>query len=370
MGPIWVLSVHPYPYAPNLRFRLMQYERFLAGQGYLLQWRAFLSRRSYKRLYWEAHASPWYRVGPSAVGLLRQTLLALQARTHLLPAQGLVVLREATPLGCTAVERLWAARVPLLLDFDDAIWLPATSEANRAFAWLKNPKKLHTLLRLAKVVTVCNDFLADYARQYATDVRILPTTIDTELYRPRPKPPSDTVVIGWSGSLTTLAHFRIVEPALAILRKRYGARLRFRVIGAPHYQNPDLGIESLPWRPETEVADLSIIDIGLMPLPDDEWSRGKCALKALQYMALGIPPVVSPVGMNSQVVQEGVNGLLARTLEEWVDKLSYLIEHPEERERLGRQARYTVETHYAVQANAPKYLAAFQAAFGIPTFGS
>lgn len=364
--PIGLLTVYPPNRVPGLRFRIEQYVSWLREQGYELFFLSSFQPSELQEFYSPA-TSPLKKAFYLLRGIGRQVgYLRKYASTY----RGIYLFREATLLGWTYVERRWAARVPLLLDFDDAIWLPATSEANRAFAWLKNPKKLHTLLRLAKVVTVCNDFLADYARQYATDVRILPTTIDTELYRPRPKPPSDTVVIGWSGSLTTLAHFRIVEPALAILRKRYGTRLRFRVIGAPHYQNPDLGIESLPWRPETEVADLSIIDIGLMPLPDDEWSRGKCALKALQYMALGIPPVVSPVGMNSQVVQEGVNGLLARTLEEWVDKLSYLIEHPEERERLGRQARYTVETHYAVQANAPKYLAAFQAAFGIPTFGS
>jgi len=368
--PVWVLSVHPYPYAPNIRFRLSQYEHYLTQGGYPLKWWSFLSLSAYQRLYWTNQGGLAYRVAVGLQGLARQVGPALAASLGGAAARGVVILREALPIGMVLPERLWASRLPLLLDFDDAIWLPAVSEAHRAFAWLKNPKKLHTLLHLAKVVTVCNDFLAEYARQYASDVRIIPTTIDTDRYRPAPKPPSDTVVVGWSGSLTTLAHFRLVEPALAILRKKYGSRVRFRLLGAPHYQNPELGIESLPWRPETEVADLSTIDVGLMPLPDDEWSRGKCALKALQYMALGIPPVVSPVGMNRQVVQEGVNGLWARTVEEWVEKVSWLIERPEERQRLGAAARHTVEASYSVRVNAPKYLAAFQAAFGIPNFGS
>nr|BAL56536.1 glycosyl transferase family 1 [uncultured Bacteroidetes bacterium] len=364
MRTVWALSVHPYPYAPNLRFRLMQYESVLKEAGYNLRWGAFLSQQAYKRLYWQADAGIVYKACASLAGLARQGWAGLSAFTGLTHAQGVVVLREATPLGFTLVERLWAARLPMLLDFDDAIWLPAVSAANRPFAWLKNPRKLDTFLRLARVVTVCNDFLATYARQYAEEVHIIPTTIDTGAYQPRPKPPRDTVVIGWSGSLTTLEHFKRVEPALLLLKKKYGDRIRFKVIGAPHYHNSALGIQGLPWRAETEVAELQDMDIGLMPLPDDAWSRGKCALKALQYMALAIPPVVSPVGMNREVVQDGINGLWAATLEEWVDKLSYLIDNPDERARLGKAARHTVETTYSVHANAPRYLAAFQKAFG------
>ncbi|RMF50685.1 MAG: glycosyltransferase, partial [Bacteroidetes bacterium] len=326
-------------------------------EGYQLKFISFFSQKAYRAFY-RKETPFWRKASWIAQGTVRQLWQAWRGHAAY---RGVYLYREACLIGTAFPERLWAARLPLLLDFDDAIWLPAASEAHRAFAWLKNPQKLHTLLRLAKVVTVCNDFLAAYARQYASDVRIIPTTIDTDLYRPRPKPPSDTVVVGWSGSLTTLAHFRLVEPALAILRKRYGARVRFRLLGVPHYQNPSLGIESLPWRPETEVDDLTEIDIGLMPLPDEPWSRGKCALKALQYMALGIPPVVSPVGMNRQVVQEGVNGLWASTLDEWVEKVSWLIERPEERQRLGAAARHTVQAAYSVHANAPKYLAAFQA---------
>lgn len=364
--PIGLLTAYPPNQVPGLRYRIEQYLSWLREQGYDLSFLSFFRTAELQEFY-RPTTSPVKKAFYLARGIWRQVgHLRKYASTY----RGIYLYREATLLGWTYVERAWASRVPLLLDFDDAIWLPAVSEANRAFAWLKNPKKLHTLLRLARVVTVCNDFLADYARQFATDVRIIPTTLDTDLYTPCPKPPRDTVVIGWSGSLTTLAHFRLVERVLARLKRRYGERIRFKVIGAPTYASPDLGIQGLPWRADTEVEDLQDIDIGLMPLPEDEWSRGKCALKALQYMALGIPPVVSPVGMNRQVVQDGINGFLARSEEDWIDKLSFLIEHPEERQRLGTAARKTVEAHYSVRANAPKYLDAFQTAFGIPTFGS
>jgi glycosyltransferase involved in cell wall biosynthesis len=300
------------------------------------------------------------------MGIFAKSLLRSSVRGGTPPSdiRGIYLFRESIPLGWAALEKWRIKNKPVLLDFDDAIWLPNVSESNRAFGWLKGGgSKTPALLRLARVVTVCNDFLAEYARKYAQDVRIIPTTIDTDLYQPRRRLSSEYVTIGWTGSFTTLAHLRTIEAVLVVLHRKYGSRIRFRFIGAPQYR-PPFPAEVLPWRAETEVEDISPIDIGIMPLPDDDWSRGKCALKALQYMALAIPPVVSAVGMNCQVVREGENGFLATTSEEWIEKLSYLIENPEERARLGAAARYTVEQAYSVRANLPKYIAAFEAAFG------
>jgi glycosyltransferase involved in cell wall biosynthesis len=125
---------------------------------------------------------------------------------------------------------------------------------------------------------------------------------------------------------------------------------------------PGLDVQLVPWRAETEVPALSAIDVGLMPLPDDEWSRGKCGLKALQYMALGIPPVVSPVGVNSAIVQDGINGFHACTDEEWVDRIALLLRDPELRRRLGAAARLTVETTYSARVQAPRMAAVLRQA--------
>jgi glycosyltransferase involved in cell wall biosynthesis len=120
-----------------------------------------------------------------------------------------------------------------------------------------------------------------------------------------------------------------------------------------------LGVVGLPWRKETELDDLRAMDIGIMPLPDDAWARGKCGLKGLQYMALGIPAIMSPVGVNSEIIQDGVNGHLATTTAEWVDCLSRLIDDAEARRAMGRAARRTVEEHYSVHAWRDRYLAHF-----------
>lgn len=355
---IALLTVYPPDTVPGLRFRIEQYLPLLQAAGYDIGWVSFFAPHRY-----EAFRSPHASTLRKGTLFLQATLTAFAALRKRTAYQGVFLYREASLWGTPFLEKLWTAGQPYILDFDDAIWLLDTSEANRAFAWLKNPRKTEVLLRRARVVTVCNAFLAAYARQFASDVRIIPTTIDTDLYQPRPKPERPYVVIGWSGSFTTLKHLRTIEGVLEHLYQRYKEKVRFRFIGAPQYR-PPFPAEVLPWRAETEVADLSEIDIGVMPLPADDWSRGKCALKALQYMALGIPAVVSPVGMNTTVIQDGQNGLWADTPEAWIDKLSYLIEHPEERERLGSAGRKTVEREYSVRANFPKYLAAFEAAFG------
>jgi glycosyltransferase involved in cell wall biosynthesis len=137
---------------------------------------------------------------------------------------------------------------------------------------------------------------------------------------------------------------------------------RLRVIGTPEYAIEGVDVEPLAWRAETEVADLSEIDIGIMPLPDDNWSKGKCGLKALQYMALGIPTVCSPVGVNSTIIDNGVNGFLAGSREEWLGKLKDLIHDRELRQKMGHAGRETVEREYSAKVIAPEVLDIFQKA--------
>ncbi|MDW8014468.1 MAG: glycosyltransferase family 4 protein [Bacteroidia bacterium] len=330
----------------------------LQQAGYMIECISFFSEKEY-----ETFTSPKRTIldksGLVATCFLRSLSRALFHKKY----DGVYLQREATPFGTDFIERAWTREIPLLVDFDDAIWITNISEEHKRFTWLKDPQKLSKLLRRAKVVTVCNDFLASYAQRYAADVRIIPTTIDTDLYRPTEPLWRSFVTIGWTGSRTTTAYLRMIEGPMRQLYEKYRDKIRFRFIGASGY-SPPFPAEILPWQAHTEVEDLQAIDIGVMPLPEEAWSLGKCALKALQYMALGKATVASPVGMNYEVIQEGINGLFARTPAEWVEKISYLIEHPQVRHSLGHAARETVETKYSVRANAQKYIEAFEAAFG------
>lgn len=271
------------------------------------------------------------------------------------------VYREAALGRPTWVERAVARRLPIVYDFDDAIYLPAASAPNARARFLKDPGKAARVCRLASHVTVGNDHLAAFARRHAERVTVIPSTIDTDLYVPAPRPASARSVIGWTGSPTTLPYLAALLPALRRLRTRMDFELR--VIGGS-LVDAALEITSVPWTAAAEVAELRALDIGLMPLADDEWTRGKCGMKALQYMALGIPPVVSPVGVNTAIVRHGVNGMLASSDDDWVARLEQLGRDPDLRARLGREARRTVDAGYSAAVHAPRMAGVLRGAAG------
>lgn len=186
---------------------------------------------------------------------------------------------------------------------------------------------------------------------------VVPSTIDTRAYVPRERPPNARPVVGWTGSITTWPYLRALLPALRRLRAEVAFELR--VIGAQPQADDGVGLDVavVPWSARREVDDLRPLDVGLMPLPDDAWSRGKCGMKALQYMALAIPPVVSPVGVNATLVEHGVSGLHARDEGEWVAALARLLHDAPLRARLGAAARAVVERGYTAEQHVPRVAA-------------
>jgi glycosyltransferase involved in cell wall biosynthesis len=251
--------------------------------------------------------------------------------------------------------------VPIVYDFDDAIFRSNVSDANRQLAWLKWPQKAGAICGLSTHVIAGNEYLRQYASQFNAGVSIVPTTIDTDAYTLRQGTAlHDPPVIGWTGSLTTIKHLETITEVLKELRKSF--RFRFKVFGADRFTIPGLEIESVPWTAASEIAHLTEFDIGIMPLPDDDWSRGKCGLKALQYMALGIPVVASAVGVNSDIITDGRNGFLASSRAEWVEKLLRLLTDPALRRKFSDQGRMTIESRYSARVQAPRVLEIFEAA--------
>ena len=344
-----VLGLVPYLYdtAPSQRFRIEQWEPILRTYGVEITFVPFEDKALHALLHKPGNA------GRKARLIARAFARRMAALRSLHKYDAVFISREAAPLGPPIFER-WIQRagVPLIFDFDDAIFIPTVSAANKYWGWLKSPGKTHTTCRLASHIMAGNPYLADYARQVNQRVTVVPTTIDTEKYTVEPtRSLPDPPVIGWSGSFSTVQCLNDLRAALRRLAEQ--ERFRLRVIGTPSYQLDGLETEALPWRSQTEVADLRPIDIGVMPLPDDPWSRGKCGLKALQYMALGIPTVCSPVGVNSDIIHDGENGFLAATEDEWVEKLRQLLRSAPLRERLGSAGRATVEARYSAAVVAP-----------------
>jgi glycosyltransferase involved in cell wall biosynthesis len=188
---------------------------------------------------------------------------------------------------------------------------------------------------------------------------MIPTTIDTKEYYPIRKKTRDKICIGWSGSVTTIPHLKTQMEALRQIKKKYSEKVYFKIIGDANFYDDELDVKGLAWKKEKEIEELSEFDIGIMPLPDSEWAKGKCGLKGLQYMSLEIPTIMSPVGVNSEIIIDGENGFLADSTNEWVSKLSLLIESEALRKELGIKGRQTVLNKYSVEANKQLYLKYF-----------
>jgi glycosyltransferase involved in cell wall biosynthesis len=347
------LTVHRPDRSPSQRFRFEQYLGYLRAQGIECE-HSWLLDAEQDRAYYGANLRRKFQAAAQATFVRLGELLTLKTRRF----DVLFVQREAYFAGPAWFELAGQSLgSKLVFDFDDSIWVHQVSESNRAFGWLKVAEKTDTLIRRADLVLAGNAYLADHARGLSRRVKIVPTTIDTELYRPRamPRSASEPVCVGWSGSLTTIEHFQVALPALRRVKARFGDRVRFKVIGDPAYSEPSLGIVGERWRLDSEIQDLHDIDIGLMPLPDTEWARGKCGLKGLQYMALGIPTLMSPVGVNAQIIQDGQNGFLPRSEDEWVARIGTLVEDAGVRASLGQAGRRTVEEHYSVAAWRNEY---------------
>ncbi|MCP9494753.1 MAG: glycosyltransferase family 4 protein [Pyrinomonadaceae bacterium MAG19_C2-C3] len=273
--------------------------------------------------------------------------------------------REAASLGPPVFEN-WIARcgVPLVYDFDDAIFHPhiVGSQVKSLVRYaLHYPPKTRALCRLATHVIAGNDYLAEFAKRFNKHVTVIPTTIETTRHTvDESKRGHGVPVIGWTGSFSTVQDLEGLRGALLRLREHEAFQLH--VIGAPHFEMHGIETRTLEWRAATEIEDLQVIDIGIMPLSDNQWTRGKCGLKVLQYMALGIPSVCSPVGVNTKIIRDGENGFLARTEGEWVEKLTSLLRSAQLRRRLGCAGRQSVEANYSAEVQVPRVFQVFRSA--------
>jgi glycosyltransferase involved in cell wall biosynthesis len=353
---ILFIASHRLNRAPGQRFRFEQYLKFLDENGFECTLSHLLSEEDDKLLYQEGKYFQKFVLTLKC--FYRRMKDSRDAKKH----HAIFIFREAFFLGTIFFEKLFKkSNAKLIFDFDDAIWHLDVSDANKNFGWLKNPEKTSRIISMSNLVLAGNQYLADYALNHNSNVVIVPTTIDTNEYvRQSKKKLDDRICIGWSGSLTTIKHFEYALPFLIELKRKYCKKIFIKVIGDASYSNAELGITGIAWDKRTEIAELSSFDIGIMPLPNDEWANGKCGLKGLQYMALEIPTVMSPVGVNSEIIYEGVNGFLASDTNGWIEKISILIDNPELRKNISREARKTVVEKYSVESQQKKYLACFK----------
>ncbi len=337
--------------SPGSRFRVEQWMEHWERDGVECVYRSFEDEQLHNVIYTRGNRAQ----------KAMQIALAFGRRFGLLGSvrdfDAVFIYEEASRIGPAIIERLIARTgVPIIYDFCDPVYLAYKSPTNSYLSYLKFFGKTATICELAAKVLVGNDELGDYARQHSQDVHLVPITIDTDQYQPRswPKTPPARPIVGWSGSHTTAPHLAGLAD---VLRRLKSARdFELEVIGAPSFSLPGVDLKPIPWRAATETADLSRFDLGIMPLPDDEWTRLRSHLKIRQYMGLGIPCVVSPVGVNKELISDGENGFLAVSDDEWVEKVSRLIDDPALRQRLGEAGRRTIEERYSAKLWAPRVL--------------
>ena len=359
--PLRVAVVLPYPVGAvaSQRCRVEQWLGLLGPERVEVSYLPLFSWQDYRRLY--------VRGAQLEKGL--RTVRALVRRlldfASLPPVDVVVVHREAFPLGGPAMEAWLAQRAALVYDFDDALWLGDTSEENRWVASLKRPGKVARIVGLAAATTVGNDYLAQYARLHSQAVRVIPTTIDVE----RACPPGPSAVrgrrvrIGWSGSPSTVRYLSDIAPVLRRVLARDDVEMQ--VVGASCTSLPRLpNLGCVPWSEAEEIERVGAFDIGIMPMPDDPWTRGKCGFKALLYMSFGVATIASPVGVNREIIQDGESGLLASSGDEWHRALVRLIEDRELRSDLGAAGREVVVERYSGQRWAPEFFEVLSTAAG------
>ena len=354
MKNVLIICIYPKDKVPGQRFRFEQYLGYLSANGFNITFSNLLTEKDY---------SLYYKKG----NYLKKSLLVLKSiikRYKQLQSAAkydlIFIFREGFLLGSSYFERQFAKKSKVIFDYDDAIWITSTVSENNRWLWfLKNPNKTRRIIEVSQMIFAGNNYLGDYAKQFNNNVVIVPTTIDTNEYTPAYNVNKEKICIGWSGSFSTIVHFTTCLDALKIIKKKYGDKVYFKVIGSVDYYNAELNIHGLPWQKETEIKDLQEIDIGIMPLPNDEWSKGKCGLKGLQYMSLEIPTIMSPVGVNTEIIQDAENGFLASETGEWVEKLSLLIDSGDLRRNLGRNGRKTVLSKFSIEANMNLYLQYF-----------
>ena len=349
------MAVASYPVeAAATRFRLQQFVAPLKERGIIMAIEPFVNAEIFAQLY---RRSAWPK---TAAGLSASSVRRLADVFSARRADLILVQREAMMFGPPLFEWLTTKilRRPLVLDLDDATYVSYTSPTyggvGKAIKW---PGKTDTLIRWAASVICGNRSIADYVSHKGARARVIPTVVDTDIFRPLDRPANGSpLVLGWIGTHSTFPYLESIFPVLADLAREYDFRLK--VVGAGrNVELSGVAVENLPWNLAREVHDFQSIDIGLYPIDEavyPGWAAGKSGFKAIQYMAVGVPFVATPVGGSTDIGEPGTTHFLARTSDEWRTSLRELIANKELRKTMGATGRQHAIQHYGLQDQAAK----------------
>jgi glycosyltransferase involved in cell wall biosynthesis len=356
-----ILFIVPYPLkeSPSQRFRFEQYFTILREQGFEFEIQSFLDSQNWQVFFKPGNirSKAWALIK----GFFRRIQIALNSHKY----DFIFIHREAAPVGPPVFEWFFSRVLgkKIIYDFDDAIWHTDRSDESMILQMIKWRSKVRTICTTSYKVSCGNGYLQRYALQFNKNSFVNPTTINTDHVHNRDLYPKETrrdsmVTIGWTGSHSTLKYLDQLENIFIELTAK-NPHIKIAIIAD---KKPALNFNFTfkQWNAVTEIEDLLKFDIGIMPLPDDEWSKGKCGFKILQYMALKIPAVASAVGVNTEIIKDGANGFLCRTESEWLTRVEQLIADPDLRARFGAAGHQNVIERYSVRSNTSNFLKLFE----------
>lgn len=352
MKKILFLSPYPLHKAPSQRLKYEQYYGYIEEAGYEISTQSFVSNDFWNILYASGRSSSKLIYALWAY-FKRFFFIIFNIRKFDVVYVHLWVAPAGPPLLEYLVVRM-AKR--LIYDIDDLVYLKPSNKVNRFLSFLKSGENPIYLMKRADHVITCTPYLDQFVRKYNANTMDISSTINTELYRPKMEYTfrEEKPVLGWSGSFSTSKYLYLLKDVLLRLKKDWDFKLL--VMGDDSFEIEGIDVEALPWREEYEVATIERFDIGLYPLPDEEWVLGKSGLKALQYMALGVPTIAQAIGANFRVIEDGVSGILVNDQEAWYQALKNLLLDKSRRASMGQAGAKRVEELYSLKANKDKYL--------------
>jgi glycosyltransferase involved in cell wall biosynthesis len=346
--PVKVLFLTRYPYeGASSRYRVFQYIPHLERLGVTCTVQSFMDGQMYALSFSAG------RTSAKIWAAIKATTARLWALRRFRQYDIIYMQRELLPFGGLWVERrLKRAGARLIFDYDDALFIKKPSRYSRVATLLRSSDKIIELFRLSDRVVAGNDWLRDKAIEHGGHAVTVEVAEDTNRIKMRPRhDDSDDIVIGWLGSNSTVKYLRLIEPVLRNISSRF-PHVRFEIVGGGDFDLGDLPVTHTPWSLDGELAALRRFSIGLMPLPLEEWSRGKSGGKARTYMAAGVPPVCTAIGYNLELIQNGETGFLCTSNEEWETVLENLIEDAQARQRIADAARAEVEARFSPSGQA------------------
>jgi glycosyltransferase involved in cell wall biosynthesis len=357
MPSILFLTAYPIEDA-SCRHRVHQFTAYLQAAGYECRVSSFATTKLFRALRSRGRIPT--KVAHAAYCALKRTLRLIRLSDFDI----VVIHREAFPFLAPTVERWILRRHPrVLYSFDDAVYAGHGKREMLSHPFLyraKHGRGYDEVIRRSYHVIAGNRVLAQHAAKLNPNVTVIPTVVDCERLWCKPARRSGyPVTIGWIGSRSTASYLAEIEPVLSEIAARNAGRVRFRIFGCPEYNLAVPGSQSLPFALDRESEDIRSLDIGLMPMPDNEWTRGKCAFKAIQYMSSGVPTIASPIGTITDLIQHNVNGLLVKSPGEWLYELERLIYDLPLCRRLALNARRTIEEKYSLQVWGPRLVSLF-----------